>query len=66
MVIKVDCSGEYTPGKKYEVGNPQRFGQDFIKRVANPNDIVQFHSKKASVRTLCLVGPAPHLLALMF
>jgi len=34
---------EYTG---YEVGNPQRFGQDFTNKVANPRDIVQFYKKK--------------------
>jgi double-strand break repair protein MRE11 len=34
---------EYTG---YEVGNPQRFGQDFTDKVANPRDIVQFFKKK--------------------
>jgi double-strand break repair protein MRE11 len=34
----------------FEVGNPQRFGQDFTGRVANPRDIVQFHKKKVVER----------------
>lgn len=32
-------------GAGYEIGNPQRFGQDFIDRVANTRDIVQFHRR---------------------
>lgn len=35
----------------YEIGNPQRFGQDFVDRVANPRDIVQFHRRAAAART---------------
>lgn len=34
----------------YEIGNPQRFGQDFVDRVANPRDIVQFHRRSAAQR----------------
>lgn len=30
----------------YELENPQRFSQRFLGRVANSNDIVQFHMKK--------------------
>lgn len=30
----------------YEVGNPQRFGQDFLGKVANPKDLVQFHRRR--------------------
>ncbi|MBW0480653.1 hypothetical protein O181_020368 [Austropuccinia psidii MF-1] len=30
----------------YEVGNPQRFGQDFLGQVANPKDVVQFYRKR--------------------
>lgn len=29
------------------MGNPQRFGQDFVDKVANPRDLVQFHRKSA-------------------
>ena len=35
---------EYSTG--HEIGNPQRFGQDFTNKVANPRDIVQFSRKK--------------------
>lgn len=38
---------EYTT---HEIGNPQRFGQDFAKLVANPRDIVQFVKKKTISR----------------
>ncbi|CAH7670955.1 Mre11 DNA-binding presumed domain-domain-containing protein, partial [Phakopsora pachyrhizi] len=30
----------------YEVGNPQRFGQEFLGKVANPKDVVQFYQKR--------------------
>ncbi|KWU43773.1 DNA repair exonuclease, partial [Rhodotorula sp. JG-1b] len=30
------------------IGNPQRFGQDFVDKVANPRDVVQFHRKSAT------------------
>ncbi|EGG01081.1 uncharacterized protein MELLADRAFT_39329, partial [Melampsora larici-populina 98AG31] len=30
----------------YEVGNPQRFGQDFLGKIANPKDVVQFYRKR--------------------
>lgn len=38
---------EYTT---QEIGNPQRFGQDFTKLVANPRDIIQFSRKKTITR----------------
>lgn len=38
---------EYTT---QEIGNPQRFGQDFTKYVANPRDIIQFSRKKTITR----------------
>jgi double-strand break repair protein MRE11 len=31
-----------------EMTNPVRFGQDFIGRVANPRDILQYYRKKKS------------------
>ncbi|OLL26864.1 DNA repair protein rad32 [Neolecta irregularis DAH-3] len=34
----------------YEVENPQRFSHRFIGRVANSNDIIQYHRKKATTR----------------
>ncbi|EFP81287.1 meiotic recombination [Puccinia graminis f. sp. tritici] len=30
----------------YDVGNPQRFGQDFLGKVANPKDLVQFYRRR--------------------
>lgn len=39
---------EYSGG--FEVGNPQRFGQDFLDKVANPRDIVHFYKKKKLAR----------------
>lgn len=34
----------------YDVGNPQRFGQEFMKDVANPKDVVQFYRKKRATK----------------
>ncbi|KAG0151051.1 hypothetical protein CROQUDRAFT_598967 [Cronartium quercuum f. sp. fusiforme G11] len=30
----------------YDVGNPQRFGQEFLGKIANPKDVIQFYRKK--------------------
>lgn len=40
---------EYTApeGGKYDCENPQRFSNRFVDKVANVNDVVQFHRKKA-------------------
>jgi double-strand break repair protein MRE11 len=45
---------EYTapPGGEFQCENPQRISNRFIKKVANINDVVQFHrKKKAANRT---------------
>jgi double-strand break repair protein MRE11 len=44
---------EYTAheGGKFEVENPQRFSQKFAGRVANANDVVQFHRRKTVSRS---------------
>lgn len=34
-------------GSHYDCENPQRFSNRFVDRVANANDVVQFHRKKA-------------------
>ncbi|GAA6019654.1 hypothetical protein JCM10207_006959 [Rhodosporidiobolus poonsookiae] len=47
--LRVDYSGGPNGDGYFEVGNPQRFGQDFLDKVANPRDIVQFH-RKATTR----------------
>lgn len=41
---------EYTApdGGKFDCENPQRFSNRFVGRVANVNDVVQFHRKKSS------------------
>ncbi|KAJ3005189.1 Double-strand break repair protein mre11a [Thoreauomyces humboldtii] len=39
--LRVEYSGGFT------TFNPQRFGQAFVQRVANPKDILQFHRKRA-------------------
>ena len=40
---------EYTPpeGGNFDCENPQRFSNRFVGKVANVNDVVQFHRKKA-------------------
>ncbi|GAA6043588.1 hypothetical protein JCM8097_005270 [Rhodosporidiobolus ruineniae] len=43
--LRVDYSGGPNGDSQFEVGNPQRFGQDFIDKVANPRDVVQFHRR---------------------
>jgi double-strand break repair protein MRE11 len=42
--LKVDYSG-------FSTVNPQRFGQRFVGKIANPNDILLFHRKRASNAT---------------
>lgn len=41
---------EYTApgGGSYDCENPQRFSNRFVDRVANVNDVIQYHRKKAS------------------
>lgn len=46
--VQVDYSGGPDGNGYFEVGNPQRFGQDFVDKVANPRDVVQFHRKSAT------------------
>lgn len=33
---------------RHDIGNIVRFGQDFVDKVANPRDLLQFHKKKAA------------------
>jgi double-strand break repair protein MRE11 len=42
--LRVECTAPQ-PGEFY-VENPQRFSNRFMDRVANVNDIVQYHRKK--------------------
>lgn len=44
--LRVDYTAE--PGGSFDVENPQRFSNRFVGRVANVNDVVSFHQKKAS------------------
>ena len=37
-------------GGRFDCENPQRFSRRFEQRVANVNDVVQFHKKKTAVR----------------
>ncbi|BGP17491.1 hypothetical protein JCM10213_004413 [Rhodosporidiobolus nylandii] len=46
--LRVDYSHGPSGDGYFEVGNPQRFGQDFVDRVANPRDVVQFHRRAAT------------------
>ncbi|GAA5999486.1 MRX complex nuclease subunit [Rhodotorula paludigena] len=46
--LRVDYSHGPDGNSYFDVGNPQRFGQDFVDKVANPRDIVQFHRKAAT------------------
>lgn len=43
--LRVETSPPEGVGK-FDIENPQRFSQRFIDRVANTNDVVQFHVKK--------------------
>jgi len=40
-------------GGKYDLENPQRFSNRFVGRVANVNDVVQFHRKKTAATRKC-------------
>lgn len=55
--LRVDYS-HTPPAAPFEIGNPQRFGQDFAGRVANPRDLVQFTRKKVAARECLLPGLA--------
>lgn len=55
---QVDYSHGPDGNSYFDVGNPQRFGQDFVDKVANPRDIVQFH-RKAATRELGLKTNRP-------
>ncbi|KAI9834120.1 MAG: meiotic recombination [Phylliscum demangeonii] len=43
---------EYTPpeGGRFDCENPQRFSNRFVGKVANTNDVVQFHRKRTVTR----------------
>lgn len=43
--LKVEYSSE---GGHFDIENPQRFSNRFVGRVANVNDVVSFHRKKAN------------------
>jgi double-strand break repair protein MRE11 len=44
--LKVEYSG-------FSTVNPSRFGQRFVGRVANPNEILLFHRKRVTTHSLC-------------
>ncbi|KAJ1960486.1 meiotic recombination [Dispira parvispora] len=53
--LRVDYSGGY------HAINPQRFGNQFVDRVANPKDILYYHRQRksaASIRNNILLNPA--------
>ncbi|GAA6017549.1 hypothetical protein JCM8202_000328 [Rhodotorula sphaerocarpa] len=58
--LRVDYSGGPDGNGSFEVGNPQRFGQDFVDKVANPRDIVQFH-RRAAMRKAKVTMDEPKL-----
>lgn len=47
MLLKLQV--ETTDAK--EMVNPVRFGQEYVNRVANPRDILQYYRKKKSERS---------------
>jgi len=59
--LRVDYSGGPDEHKGFEVGNPQRFGQDFQNTVANPRDIVSFHRKSQATRKSKVTIDQPNL-----
>lgn len=59
--LRVDYSGGPDELRGFEVGNPQRFGQDFTTTVANPRDIVSFHRKSAAARKSKVTMDMPNL-----
>ncbi|BGP09204.1 meiotic recombination [Rhodotorula toruloides] len=61
--LRVDYSGGPDGNSQFEVGNPQRFGQDFVDKVANPREIVQFH-RKSTTRKAKVTINQPNLSAL--
>lgn len=60
--LRVDYSGGPDGSSHFEVGNPQRFGQDFVDLVANPRDLVQFHRKNQTRKSKVTINE-PELLA---
>lgn len=52
--VRVDCSlpADEDLTKAYAVINPQRFGQQYINRVANPRDILHYLRKKGGAAAM--------------
>lgn len=46
---------DYSGG--YATCNPQRFGQSFVSRIANPLDVLQFYRKRKAARSKKLTDP---------
>ena len=38
-------------GGRFDCENPQRFSNRFVGKVANVNDVIQFHRKKSTIRS---------------
>ncbi|KAH6680095.1 DNA repair protein [Plectosphaerella plurivora] len=49
-LIRLKVEYSCPEGGQYDCENPQRFSQRFIDKVANTNDVVYYHRKKASAR----------------
>ncbi len=52
--LRVDCTLpiDQEAGKPYAVINPQRFGQQFISKVANPRDIIHYLKRRGGPNSL--------------
>lgn len=48
--VRVDCGLPVDEEKPYAVMNPQRFGQQFTTKVANPRDILHYLRRKTAVK----------------
>lgn len=46
LIIPTIADGQVETSEAKEMSNPVRFGQDYIGRVANPRDILQYYRKK--------------------
>ena len=46
MMVLTWTNGQVETSDAKEMTNPVRFGQDFIGRVANPRDILQYYRRK--------------------
>lgn len=58
--LRVDYSAP--EGGRYDMENPQRFSSRFSDRVANGNDVIQFHKKKIASSECCSTVLSEHML----